>query len=137
MNHTPEPWQSELCLGNAYSICKKAANGDYIKRTMGELFNRADAHRLITCVNACAGMEDPEKEIAALKERQNTLLSELDLAEHKLDKLRADYKALRDAMEHIYDYKTGECMYDEIGRYSFPKLQEIAREALDKTKEAE
>jgi hypothetical protein len=116
--HTPEPWQSELCLGNAYSICKKAANGDYIKRTMGELFNRADAHRLIACVNACAGMEDPEAEIA---------------------RLRADYKVLRGALADLHACaikppSEATTMQDET---DFLDAVESATEALDKTKEAE
>lgn len=39
--------------------------------------DRANANRIVACVNACAGMADPASEIAALKAQRDELLAAL------------------------------------------------------------
>ena len=38
-----------------------------------------NARRIVDCVNACSGMDDPAKEIAELSEQRDALLKELDV----------------------------------------------------------
>lgn len=60
MNHTPEPWWEDQ--GTIVSGEPDAP------RVVAVYFNPNNRDRLIACVNACAGMEDPAKEIAELRE---------------------------------------------------------------------
>lgn len=57
--HTPEPWIAvgERVVGNGIIIAS-CSHGDI-----------ANPGRIVACVNACAGMEDPAAEIAALRAR--------------------------------------------------------------------
>ena len=59
MKHTPEPWDY-----------RKGIVGDVIcqKETRQHCDKTEDCLRAIACVNACAGIEDPAKEIPALIE---------------------------------------------------------------------
>jgi hypothetical protein len=140
-SHTPEPWEhgEGSYIVSPHPIYNGDDSNTWYKDTDGnpkylicESVSGSNAVRIISCVNACAGMEDPAAEIAALKERQNTLLSDLDLAEHKLGKLRADNKVLRDALEKMQKLDvTGMTYFD--GYY---QLNIMIDEALDKKKEA-
>jgi len=60
MKHTPEPWwedQGTITSGEPDA-----------PRVVAVYFNTDNRDRVIACVNACAGMEDPAKEIAELRE---------------------------------------------------------------------
>lgn len=78
MSHTPEPWVL-FEVGDRFKHQCPAASSDKtsILTTTEEdgvqwaaVYNDADAHRIVACVNACAGMEDPAEEIAKLKKCQ-------------------------------------------------------------------
>ena len=45
---------------------------------LGDLGND-NAKRIVDCVNACSGMDDPAKEVAELREQRDALLRELDV----------------------------------------------------------
>ena len=79
-NHTPEPWywheNDSYCEinserdGQIGDSCASSCLGDID-------LGRANAARIITCVNACAGMEDPAAEIDELKQQRDELLDAL------------------------------------------------------------
>jgi hypothetical protein len=75
--HTPEPWRvgkltviadtnQGLSINGSY--CKQALNyyGGYL---IAESITENNASRIVACVNACAGMDDPAKEISTLRAR--------------------------------------------------------------------
>ncbi len=78
--HTPEPWQ--IGVGDIYAtgsdgddrvVCAIGVSGGFRSHTH-ELIpsnkpeGRANAARIVACVNACTGMADPQAEIASLRE---------------------------------------------------------------------
>ena len=76
MKHTPEPWEIYGRYGDHGRI---VGEGDrHIAGTMGyssnirsgevRAENQANARRIVECVNACAGIEDPETVIPQLIE---------------------------------------------------------------------
>ena len=70
--HTPEPWFyeseprycSEILGLEDRSVCVFVDDP-----------SEADVNRIISCVNACAGMDDPAAEIAELKRQRDELLN--------------------------------------------------------------
>ena len=67
-NHTPEPWVCHEDLVYFHDVF-----GGFSLRGCP---NPEDtAHRIVTCVNACAGMEDPAAEIDELKRQRDELFS--------------------------------------------------------------
>jgi len=76
-NHTPEPWywheNDSYCEinserdGQIGDSCASSCLGDID-------LGRANARRIVACVNACEGMEDPAAEIAELKRQRDELL---------------------------------------------------------------
>ena len=81
--HTPEPWFHHLPSGSQHTaggyINASADRGDdYICAVYGSGrpcdIVKANALRIVSCVNACAGIEDPEAEIAELKRQRDELL---------------------------------------------------------------
>lgn len=76
-NHTPEPWywheNDSYCEinserdGQIGDSCASSCLGDID-------LGRANARRIVACVNACAGMEYPEVEIDELKLQRDELL---------------------------------------------------------------
>ena len=82
--HAPEPWRYG-CNGQTIS----ADNGQVLPSTA--CFSR-DQFRIITCVNACAGMADPAAEIGGLR----ALLLETQRAAARLTQERDEARAARD-----------------------------------------
>jgi hypothetical protein len=79
--HTPEPWAVVDSWEDAIPVAKGGEwdsiffqSGNYDIPTC----TRANAERIVSCVNACAGMEDPEKEIAKLRANQQVLVDALE-----------------------------------------------------------
>ena len=97
--HTPEPWggfysrysikgrlrflKKALLGGGSHLIATKNAHLDNIKDRQivcllsdDDGYNETDRHngrRILDCVNACAGMDDPAKEIAEMRAELNRL----------------------------------------------------------------
>jgi hypothetical protein len=75
-NHTKEPWDlSELIWYVVDGSGKPIASTYSTKLEKDEI--EANAHRIVQCVNACADMKDPEKEIAQLRADRADLLEAL------------------------------------------------------------
>lgn len=66
MGHTPEPWRAEWQPGqtpnHTYTHCVM-----YGDDSLCDTLTKADAERIVACVNACAGMADPAAEIQRLR----------------------------------------------------------------------
>ena len=94
--HTPEPWvfddrpdiDTNFYSGDATgSIIGGCQEYTFARRDIEE--RRANARRIVTCVNACAGMADPAAEIAELKRQRNELLAVLNYARDYLGDIPA------------------------------------------------
>jgi len=72
--HTPEPWQIERLPGNIRLLGK---GRQFIARIEGTDPKRdedkANAARIVACVNACEGMHDPAAEIKALRDALDSI----------------------------------------------------------------
>ena len=70
--HTPEPWNNkriDIAVHYFESINAEIAFTGKSDESM------ANSSRIIACVNACAGMADPDAEIAELKRQRDELLA--------------------------------------------------------------
>ena len=86
ITHTATPWEVHeindghigdnevISRGFRSSVTGKGINTgeDY------EMFSAADAERIVQCVNACAGLSDPEATITALVEALQELIEVVD-----------------------------------------------------------
>lgn len=81
--HTPEPWiaiDRAIKLNNGFGYGETVANVPG-GNTSGPFFVQSDeeceanARRIVSCVNACAGMEDPAAEITELKRQRDELFA--------------------------------------------------------------
>ena len=59
--------------------------------TFACVYKDSDASRIVTCVNACAGMADPAAEIAELKRQRDELLVALGAAIPLIKQARLDW----------------------------------------------
>ena len=80
--HTQEPWFHHKPAGSqhtsgGYINNSASRNIDAICHVYGGDTGLANAARIVTCVNACAGMEDPAAEIDELKRQRDELLAAL------------------------------------------------------------
>ena len=97
--HTPEPWkyEKELSAGcDEWLISMDAGDrgrGICIAETRpgSAAGGEANARRIVTCVNACAGMDDPAAEIAELKRQRDELLAALGSAIPLIKQARLDW----------------------------------------------
>ena len=75
--HTPEPWSIGTSRITSLNICAIDSHGNKAI-VASPNFNFSNHHenavRIVTCVNACAGMADPAAEIAELKRQRDELL---------------------------------------------------------------
>ena len=103
--HTPEPWQHSADLPHHGCRLIHAADG-YLVADAGRITRRtgdemdSNARRIVACVNACEGMADPAKEIAALRAVQDEALGlriALVDAKKQIASLRAERTASQTA----------------------------------------
>ena len=75
--HSPEPWSIRENSAQWHEIMSA---DDWIADTCASMcqgdipLGGANANRIMTCVNACAGMDDPAAEIEKLKRQRDELL---------------------------------------------------------------
>jgi hypothetical protein len=112
--HTPEPWA--LSSESARIIVEPpafegAGSRRFIGSTCGhpnswiyptEESGEANALRIVSCVNACAGMEDPGKEIQCMRRQLHAVLSGLE-------------QTLPDLIEIMLSGDVGELLNDPVG----------------------
>jgi len=87
MKHTPEPWKiygsDELPL----AIIQDDEDGMGIIEFTQNGVNPANAKRIVSCVNACQGIEDPE---TTIKELIEMLGEVLDVCELNMDDMEPE-----------------------------------------------
>lgn len=92
--HEPEPWRIELNHPPLEYVLLKdtivigTADGDCGVCLVSKL-NPANAERIVACVNACAGMNEPEAEIERLREHNARLVAMMPLFTEARDALPA------------------------------------------------
>ena len=96
--HTPEPWVADDSHGLETNFYSDDVTGSIIGGCQEYTFahrdieeRRANAKRIVTCVNACAGMADPAAEIAELKRQRDELLAVLGAAIPLIKQARLDW----------------------------------------------
>ena len=148
MDHTKEPWKigngrkTDLYMGwdtilgknedgEKFVLCR--VNGNY------EDIGRANARRIVACVNACAGIPNDMLEEAGfgnvLSIGVTNLTAERDSLRSTLAEKTAQVERLRDALTNIYDYgldRDGEYEAERLGEL-VDELVKLAREALAAT----
>ena len=80
---TPEPWALFEVGDGRPHLCPASESDKMSILTIAEedgvtfacVYKDSDARRIVTCVNACAGMTDPAAEIAELKRQRDELLA--------------------------------------------------------------
>ena len=87
MSHTPEPWyKNQFNIKSPITVqsntgewvCKVSSEGNWAQQS--HKTEKANAARIVACVNACAGMDDPAAEIDALKAANQGVLSIPDVS---------------------------------------------------------
>jgi hypothetical protein len=82
--HTPEPWRVYAWRNDstfAVEYIQPSGISAFVCQMNGSNGqSEANASRIVACVNACAGMEDPAAEIERLKAQRDELLRLLELA---------------------------------------------------------
>lgn len=94
--HTPEPWALFEVGDGRPHLCPASDSDKMSILTIAEedgvtfacVYKDSDANRIVTCVNACAGMEDPASEIAELKRQRDELLWALHDAATSLETIQ-------------------------------------------------
>ena len=70
--HTPEPWKLWRDMDPSAPIGIQGQSGDLVCE-MARWAAEANSARIVACINACAGMDDPAAEIARLRECEAAL----------------------------------------------------------------
>lgn len=101
--HTPGPWETSVGAGNWWSICAPGG-GDMIADLSDSGFgcdvDAANANRIVQCVNACEGIDDPAAALAAARRLIDQCSKGAGFTDengHRLD-MNVAYIALRDAL---------------------------------------
>jgi hypothetical protein len=102
--HTPGPWTAEL---DAHGRGRVKGNGCWVATTWTNADDdshkrypaEANARRLVACLNACEGIEDPENVIPQLR-RANDLVQQLEPLRIQRDEL---LEALKGVMNNCLD----------------------------------
>ena len=103
MEHTKEPWtgpgKAPRYAENSPVTVVVSAGGYSLAHMYGDN-KRENAKRIVQCVNACAGIEDPETAIKALRDACELALSALqDIdATQELPDLDVEFGALEKAL---------------------------------------
>lgn len=143
--HTPTPW--EVGASKRSVIKADGQNSKVIAamRTSDSIINgsfadgepEANAARIVQCVNACEGLDDPEKWIKHQKEYRNemsnsTLSQEVDkrlMLESELATLRAEKAELIEALRGII--KNWDDSYFKTAEFTAPIINQ-ARQTIAK-----
>ncbi len=75
-----------------------------------------DAARIVACVNACAGMDDPAAEIATLREHAQNVDQYAERFHAQCNALQAERNALKDALALVLPMAKGYAHLNRVGR---------------------
>ena len=141
MDHTKEPWRVWNHGGDFAIEALVLEPGIY--GDLSTSLSEANASRIVACVNACAGMEDPEGDIFLLREGnrlkaeviEQEYLPELSSLRSALAEKTTHVERLRETLTNIHDYgidRDGETTSEKLGEL-VDELVQLAREALAAT----
>lgn len=124
--HSPEPWKfegspnycSEIFGSNGESVCT------FVYDPSG-----VDIDRILSCVNACAEMDYPAKEIADLRRQRDETISQLTSQKDRLTEF-AEYCA-QYLGDGTADSRTYRDIVSDIGTKARALLAELATEDGD------
>ena len=137
MSHTPEPWEAvspfpgECCWHIQRSGNEAGAFGMITYPEMGG----DDAHRIVACVNACAGIPDPEKfvndarfysheTVTAIVKERDELMINLRCALEQRDELLRALKGLVDLDDGDESFAWDHEAEFEAGRAAIAKVKQ-------------
>lgn len=112
MIHTPEPWKvddSEFpAIGNVVDcdneqVCQTSERKGYTAPLSQLEIRKANAARIVACVNACAGMEDPAAEIQALRMDLADYIAQHHCQVQQIARLKADADKRAEALRWYAD----------------------------------
>lgn len=130
--YTPEPWalhesESTASFG-LYHGKKYIGIGTCQSRISYLPEDRANAARIVACVNACAGIEDPEATIPALNDLADKaieLTADVNIKEMVINQLKADKARLLNIVRVMKDVTANEPMMINTHRTLANILNEI------------
>lgn len=115
IKHTPEPWRFKEFPSNDQCFIqadRNKATDPYDIEVMGDDTNekyypyeqkKSDALRIVSCINACAGMEDPAKEIEELKEQVKMFQHAFNVTEREKQAVTKQRDELKKVLEYVMD----------------------------------
>lgn len=119
MKHTPTPWAAIFIYGSDKYYIEPHESQTQIATDLTE----EDAERIVACVNACEGMEDPASEIADLVAENNHLQNiSNDIQEKYL--LREEIASLKEEMVSLLAHIATLKQYLEDGGEGTQKLKD-------------
>jgi len=133
--HTPEPWVADDRHDLETNFYSDDATGSIIGGCQEYMFahrdieeRRANARRIVTCINACAGMADPAAEIAELKRQRDAFQLEAVNCHEMLCVEIERVTNLIAELGFVSEYATksvmGFCKGDEKSIFDFSKFME-------------
>lgn len=112
--HTPEPWNAtdngffyELRAESGHSFTNVMEN-EHHPLTRGRAIEKANAERIVACVNACAGFDNPEFVIRFMKTIKVMPFSGKIRTEEifaELDRLKTENEELKNELEQLKNAK--------------------------------
>ena len=102
MKHTPEPWKVGAILDDVDSSDGKLIAAVYPCEDSLSEIRQANASRIVACVNACAGMEDPAKELFKLHTERQAMQHTIDLLQKKNAELKTELANVRKERNALY-----------------------------------
>ncbi len=87
--HTPEPWN--LVFNPALDVFVRDKNGLILAkmRALDGIDHQANAARIVECVNAMKGIEDPKAHLSNIEYQKEKAKQERNVAEERYEDLRA------------------------------------------------
>ena len=134
--HTPEPWALFEVGDGRPHLCPASESDKMSILTIAEedgvtfacVYKDSDANRIVTCVNACAGMADPAAEIAELKRQRDSFqLEAINCHEMLCVEIERTTNLIAE-LGFVSEYATksvmGFCKGDEKSIFDFSKFME-------------
>lgn len=115
--HTPEPWITQHD-GEEWGIFR-AGSCHFVTTVTGVVGTEENAHRIVACVNALAGVDDPEAELVYLRKMRDLTreqAAELSEQDRELARLRRVEQAARAYINADPDVSDTLALYDALER---------------------
>lgn len=106
MKHTPEPWEAKKEFGHWAIIEPKESDHwstTYIARNIeqGHDMGESDAKRIVECVNALAGVENPKEYTETILNQREELAEQVDLLQKGMEFWMKQREELEDKVKKL------------------------------------